>query len=296
MEKVSQLRSLLVFWLVTFSASSLLGQTNRLEVQLAPVVSLENFSWSIAGNLEGADPNILSELEWENLVNAGFLIGLRYKISSQFRIVLSQVVMTTLSGNVTDTDYEGDNRQNPVFRTSENANKGHFVQSDVGMTYDFQLGRNLYMIPYLGVVYSNRYLSIINKSNGLDSSYRPYTYGPTLGVTLKMGFKNHWEVAFESRLGATKYRASGDWNLIEELQHPDSFRHKANMYSINSQFSVIKSIGKSSLAVILFYDYASSDEGVDTLFFEDGSVAYTQFNGASSQTFGLGLSYSRWFW
>nr|WP_256442803.1 hypothetical protein [Flagellimonas sp. 389] len=263
---------------------------------MAPIVSLEDFSWSIAGNLEGTEPNILSELEWENLINAGAQLGFRYKVSNRFQIRVRQILAATISGSVMDTDYEENNRQSPVFNTKEDANRGFNIQSDLGITYDLRLGNKMYLTPYLGVMYSKQKLSIINTSNGLDSSYKPYTYGPAFGITLGKIITHHLEVAFESRASATKYRAEGDWNLIEELRHPVSFTHRANMYSVNAQLSLIKRLGKGNLALFLFYERADTDTGIDTVFFEDGTLAFTQFNGASRQTFRLGLSYNRWMW
>ncbi len=80
--------------------------------------------WSIAGNLEGTNPNIKSELKWTELVVADFAIASRFKFTPSFSIEAGGSFGKTLSGNVSDIDYLGDNRTNPSYQLHIKNKKG----------------------------------------------------------------------------------------------------------------------------------------------------------------------------
>lgn len=46
-------------------------QPNKFNLFIGSNVSVDNFRWSIAGNIDGKSPNILSELNYSNITSIG---------------------------------------------------------------------------------------------------------------------------------------------------------------------------------------------------------------------------------
>ena len=79
-----------------------------------------NFSWNISGNLSGKNPTVLSELIWQGLT------GFQYAFEAELwyrklGISVNYDRNNFYKGNVTDTDYNSDNRQDIVFFADLNA-------------------------------------------------------------------------------------------------------------------------------------------------------------------------------
>src|SRR5436305_1463719 len=70
----------------------------------------QQFHWSIAGNYQGQNPNILSELSWKRLRAISFGAGAMGKVYPKMDWMIAFSYHATLSGKVTDPDYKKDNR------------------------------------------------------------------------------------------------------------------------------------------------------------------------------------------
>src|SRR5688572_11891066 len=90
----------------------------------------ENFRWSIAGNIYGQNPDILSELVWKNV--AGPVLGFLYdrKIKKRFFLQLGFSKSHTIKGQATDTDYAGDNRTSQSYQIMLSSNEGGSVTAE----------------------------------------------------------------------------------------------------------------------------------------------------------------------
>lgn len=91
-------------------------------------------------------------------------------------------------------------------------------------------------------------------------------------------------------LSELTWEAEADWNLRTDFAHPKSFEHQADGNG------VILSTGlniyfTSNLALNLDYTYQdwSTDEGRDTVFFEDGIKARTLLNDANWESHAIGI-------
>lgn len=85
------------------------GQNNKLAFSTGGAVNVNNFDWSIAGNLQGRSPNILSELifkDIKSLVFRGYIQALEMLELNTF-----YQGNGVLSGKGTDTDYGSDNQR-----------------------------------------------------------------------------------------------------------------------------------------------------------------------------------------
>jgi outer membrane protein Pom len=96
----------------------------------------DDLRWNIAGDTEGNNPNILSELEWEDLgifqikgSNVTVFRGVYLKGSLAYGWIFS--------GDVQDSDYLGDNRALEFSRSNNNADDGNTMDASMGIGYQF---------------------------------------------------------------------------------------------------------------------------------------------------------------
>ncbi|MCH5720318.1 hypothetical protein [Niabella hibiscisoli] len=113
--------------------------SNNLSITAGAEYQKTNFRWSIAGNEEGKDPNILSELIYNPIHSAGFNIAAAYKPYQKLLLTASFSRLQTYKGSATDIDYNGDNRTDytppSVGDTLFNSNKGNMLQYAISLSY-----------------------------------------------------------------------------------------------------------------------------------------------------------------
>src|SRR6266567_1552270 len=96
--------------LCMLSASVAANAQERLHFSLSTGYQSENFRWSIAGSVEGTNPNILSELKWKNLAGPTVAASGDWNFWKSFTLRSAFSRLFIVSGSVTDMDYRGDNR------------------------------------------------------------------------------------------------------------------------------------------------------------------------------------------
>ncbi|MEQ8472605.1 MAG: hypothetical protein RIC35_15545 [Marinoscillum sp.] len=277
------------FFYTVFFLCIEIGVAQNTSVEVGLLASTETMSWSIAGNLKGTNPNIYSELAWAKIMGAGIGASLDQLIYKRMSIGLDLNLISYLSGHVTDTDYRDDNRQNQTFYAREQANKGgsRLVRSNLEFKVidrsklDFSVG-----VGY-GLIRKKYYL--INKENGLNSSYDVGWFGPNLSTNINIK-RSKIYLQLQTDYCQASYLATGNWNLIDDFEHPESFRHEAKGFQLSSEVS--GGVGLSSnfdLIVRLRHSFFSTGRGIDTLYKTDGSRPKTRLNDVTNEVFGLGL-------
>lgn len=247
----------------------------------------EKMDWSIAGNLEGTNPNIKSELKWTELVIADFSIASRFKFTPRFSIEAGGSFGKTLSGNVSDIDYLGDNRTNPSYQLQIKNKKGSDHSFYGHLAYSFQPSESFDIEPLIGYKASSHtyWLSddeIEQGGNTLNSSYKTNWKGPYAGVN--MIYKPMERLAFRTNLQyhQINYRAEGNWNLMTQFAHPKSFEHTAKGYQVSASLSPILTVHPNlKLLLDLGYHYGHTADGNDLAFMADGTQGYTRLNAVS---------------
>lgn len=243
----------------------------------------ENLTWSIAGNLHGGNPNILSELEWSHVMGIGFHSNINFQFVDRLAVFIAGGGRSIVSGKVIDADYENDNRTGRVFFAQENAGKGQVRNGEAGLLYRVISRNPLNLSVGGGYGLLNQQLYLINKAKGLNSSYSNDWYGPLIKAKLCISFNVRWKVALHTTYHQVVYRATGDWNLMDAFQHPVSFSHRAKGFGLEHELSAVFKLATNfSISTIASYWYGTTGTGIDTLYKKDQTTVKTRLNDVTS--------------
>jgi len=261
--------------------------------------SKEDFRWSIAGNSNGQNPNILSEVKWKNLKGYSAGGAIRINVWSQFVLLGNYHKTFIRSGIATDTDYAGDNRTNISYHAELNSNEGSAHRYMASLGYMFTLNKHLSILPLAGYTFSRQSLFLKGFGNNedkdyalLNSTYQTRWEGLVLGVATNYSFNSKLYLETKIDYKQLTYKAVANWNLIDAFAHPISFKHSGNGFEVdfNAKFG-IKLSSQISTFIMGNYFYAETGRGKDQLFLADGQEQLSQFNGAARKglTAGVGL-------
>ena len=212
----------------------------------------EDFRWSIAGDVQGGSPNILSELIWKNLNGPYADMTATWTPWKGLSLQTSIAASFITSGKVSDTDYLNDNRKNSTFRGVFDSNKGTVNAYEALAGYRIFETNKINVTAYLG--YGAARASLFLIGGPLRSSYKT------------------------------------TWNLVESFQHPVSFEHSAKGYQL-SVGNRIRYHFNSRFSIAAGGDYLTgkTGNGIDKLYLSNNTIAYTQFNEAIRKRFSAGI-------
>ncbi|TCC93259.1 hypothetical protein EZ428_00355 [Pedobacter frigiditerrae] len=284
-----------------FSIMALAQADTLKKWNIKPFVGLHNTNcdWSIAGNSAGKNPNILSELIWDNLKGFGFGIEVKYTLPKNLSLKASSEYYKIKKGQATDTDYADDNRESPFYSDVLNADKGHLFNSSLHLSYQALTFGKLNISPIIGIAYNQQEFQLLESINnpstaGLNSTYKVKYRGFDFGTAII--FKNRlFNLSLEVLGGFYKYGAEANWNLIPDFEKPVSFIHKANSFKLAGDLNLSVPINKQ-LKVELDYKIhqMKTHAGIDRAFYINEAPKETLFNGATLNTNALclGLSFN----
>lgn len=243
----------------------------------------ENFNWSIAGNQNGQNPNVLSELKWKNISGPAYTASLQWNIWRRFSLYGDYNRMAVHSGSVSDMDYSADNRTMPVYTANFSDNKGYTASWSAGAGYVIFNNQRFSLIPYVGYSASTEYLYIVDLSGQfptLNSTYHVNWKGEFIKITSSLKIVHALKLAAAFTYNQAHYTAQGDWNLINEFRHPVSYSHVADGYGIGANARLVYNI-TPNVAVNIGYSYYNWQTGTgnDQLYLATGEVDKTQLNG-----------------
>ena len=266
------------------------------DLELITGYRVDDLDWNIAKDISGTiTPNIISELNWRDLESYQLKVGGKGTINRIFYLRGSVGFGWVLSGDVQDSDFNGDNRTQEFSRSISSADDSTVFDATAGFGYPFNLASDKFrLIPVVGFSYSEQNLTMkdgvqvisqppqtqpIGPIAGLDSTYDTKWYGPWVGVDLSFkasdkiilfaGFEYHW----------ADFEAEANWNLRAQLSHPKSFEHEADGtgFLINAGGDYVFD-REWSLGLELNYQDWSTDAGIDRQFNSDGTMALTRLN------------------
>ncbi|MBC9795261.1 hypothetical protein [Sinomicrobium weinanense] len=290
-------RFFLVFCFLFLFFDGLHGQEirrNGLSIQPYVKYRQEDLRWSVAGDIRGQNPNILSELIWKRIQGpeAGVLFGKR--ISKRFSVQMDMSYMAIASGRVTDADYSEDNRQGNFYREKLRADKGYVLSFDARLQYCLLVNSGIRIIPFLGYTSKYQHLYMLDnkvpliEGKELKSTYTPHWYGGSAGSTFIFDIQK-FRILLEVEGDLVKYTAGANWNLREELAHPVSFKHHATGKGVNARLFVEYPIGKKTYITFnTDISYLETGKGRDKTFYQSGSEAVTRLNSVINRSFGIG--------
>lgn len=301
------------------------GVAAELQSSIGAGYRQDQLSWSIAGDLTGGDPNILSELEWnvESVVVTSDLwvfSGTAGHVSSsgnsRFFLHLQGNYGWIYNGDNRDSDYSGDYRTGEYSRSESTAGDGYVydMTGTLGWELSTELapGSQFSAAPLLGYGYSVQQLTMtdgvqvlassgtptLGPIAGLDSRYSTEWYGSFAGMMLRYDQcnadgTNIWAFWVEGRHHWFNYRGEAEWNLRTDLNQTPSFDHEAQgtgwTFACGSSVALSK---HNSLAVeYLYRQWRADDNGLATFHYTDGSIARTRFNEAEWDSQSVTLQY-----
>lgn len=272
-----------------------IAQTDRLLLSGGPIYNLSDLQWSIAGNLNGQLPNILSELAFHDIHALGYFVEIGYEPVRCISIYTSYANLSTISGTGMDMDYNQDNRSNPTFSETFVSNLGKSEGLKAGATYSFIRTTKMNASAGLAYVSHNQTFYLLGTSfDGLNSTYTPTSQGAEVSIDLTYHlFKT---ILIDGSIGysSIKYKAHANWNLIDVFQHPISFRQESNGSAIKGTLGLEYFFSPTlSLKLKGGFGKLRTNTGLDTSYLNSGHTFDTQFNGAEWKDFSgtLGINF-----
>lgn len=242
---------------------------------------VDDLDWNIAGNINGNNPNILSELTWSNLEICQIKLSNKTRVLDIFYLRGSLSRGWIFDGDNQDSDYAGDDRTLEYSRSNNSADDGNVWDASLGVGFELTFGSERFGIaPLIGYSYHKQNLTITDGFQtiyepapqetgpfaGLNSTYQTEWKGPWIGMDLNfhidmvefcLGIEHHW----------ADYTAEANWNLARRFAHPKSFEHRAdgNGVVISAACNIYFN---ERWATSLSYDYQdwSTDPGIDRVY------------------------------
>jgi hypothetical protein len=275
-------KSLYICSLFLLAAAPPADAQEHLKFSLATGYQSEDFHWSIAGNAQGTDPNILSELKWKHLSGpvAGASAEWNFWKSLSLRSEFSN--MFIVSGSVTDIDYRKDNRIDTAYYGAFDAKKGSSFSWRTTLEYAFHLDK-VTLIPLAGFSLHRQSLHITDQSGanpGLNSTYATRYLGGVAGLRVEVLLSDHFTVEGGLLCDIVHYRGQADWNLITDFRHPLSFQDDANGYSLEGNLKLGYKFDKWTFFLSGNILHGKTGKGTDILYRQNGQTPVTQFNEA----------------
>lgn len=260
-------------------------QPEVLQVGIQTGYRSENIRWSIAGNLQGQDPNIYSELVWKQVNGLLCAADARWRAYRSLEVTAHFSMISISGGKVTDTDYRGDNRTEPSYSGYFDAGQGSLLSGDLQLGYRLALGKGITLIPALGYGADRQDLYLKpyegNAPAGLNSSYVALWKGFLGSITALFPLGGRWEVDPSFTYHQVTFDGTADWNLIDDFQHPVSFRDHANGFGLVPALEVLYRLRRHwSISLHGSYGWWHTGTGVDNLYLSSGQTSLTQYNGA----------------
>jgi hypothetical protein len=279
-----------LLWLM-LSARSLYAQSggNKLQFDITDGYQRENFHWSIAGNSNGQNPNVFSELKWTKLAGQSIAAALQWNVYQKFNVYANYTRQFITSGTVYDSDYSNDNRSGNTYNEMFNAGKGHTQGWALGAGYHVINNNWLSITPYTGYGDNRQSMYLYGSENrfpGLNSSYQSKWKGPFIKAIASLKPIENLKFNIDITYNQVGYNAEGNWNLITTFQHPVSYRHHANGYGLNTNGALAYAI-TNHIAIQAGggYMHWQTGNGTDELYLNNGEVDKTQMNGAFRKGF-----------
>ncbi len=263
---------------------------------------VDDLDWNIAGDITGQNPNIISELTWDDLES--------YQLKFQGGLVWPNLIALRGSfaygwlfdGKNQDSDYWGDNRTFEFSRSNNTTDDDQVWDASLAVGYPFRFGRTVIgtVTPLVGYSHHEQQLNISNgfqtiatpgvtppvgPFEGLDSSYETKWRGPWIGIDMHFraaeikSFAHRIETYVTYEYHWVDFDADANWNLIDSYAHPKSFQHDANGngYVISAGINCMLT---QYWALNLNFDYQdwSTDSGTIKFYLADGTTHKQQLN------------------
>jgi hypothetical protein len=277
---------------------------------------VDDLDWNIAGDINGNNPNIISELTWDDLES--YQVKFQGSLVWPGRIALRGSVNYgwIFNGKNQDSDYWGDDRTLEFSRSNNSTDDDNVWDASLAAGYPYRFGRTVIGIitPLVGYSHHEQQLNItdgyqtiatpgetppVGPFGGLDSSYDTEWQGPWIGLDLRFKaaeiktFAHRLETYFTYEYHWADFEATANWNLIDEFRHPKSYKHRTDGHGfvIGTGFNCVLD---QSWALNFSLDYQdwSTDNGTIEFFLADGATSKQQLNEVNWTSYALMMGFS----
>ena len=257
---------------------------------------VDELDWNISGDISGNNPNILSELTWDDIESYQLKFEGRFVWPRRIALRGSFAYGWIFDGENQDSDYLGDNRTFEFSRSNNNTEGDNVWDVSLAVGYPFRFGKKVIgtITPLAGYSHHEQKLEITDGYQtiphrgsfaGLESSYDTEWKGPWIGIdghfkaAAIKSFAHRFETYLTYEYHWTDFDAKGNWNLRDDLDHPKSFKHDTDCqgYVIRAGFNFRFTQHWALNAGFDFLDW-STEDGTSTTFFADGTDAKTRLN------------------
>ncbi len=268
----------------------------------------DDLNWNIAGDLSGtATPNVLSELTWRTVRSVQLSGGLQLTGSNGLHFRTTADYGWIRSGDNQDSDYLGNDRTLEFSRTNNDTSGDNVWDLSLALGYRFRYGQDrtaTYFTPLIGysrhaqnlrITDGNQTIPATGSIPGLDSTYQSRWEGRWIGVEFLTDTPNEVNAYFRLEHHWADYSADANWNLRADLQHPRSFGQDANGTGnvLSVGFLTVPKPNHWSVRVGLDYQRWTTDPGVNTVYFSDGTIGVTRLNDVEWKSWALSLGLQR---
>jgi len=286
---------------------------------------VDDFDWNIAGDRSGGNPDVLSELTWEDIEIYQLKVTGDYSCGSgdsrPFLLAKGSFAYGWIfDGENRDSDYAGDNRTLEWSRSESSADDGNTLDASAGIGLRFSILEGKWTVsPLVGWSYHEQNLTIsdgfqvlsnqaiadaffepgillspVGPIVGLDSTYDARWYGPWAGFDLSFSASESFSLTAGAEYHWGWYEGEGVWNLRSDLAQDPSFEHEADargvLISIAADYAI-----DPRWALRLDYEYGNweTERGTDRVFASTGEVGATRLNEVNWETSAimLGIEY-----
>jgi len=280
----------------------------KFEFELNGGLRVDQLDWNIAGNIDGNNPDILSELTWDDLEI--------YEYNTRGKVMMSNrhwpfwgAIKSSLtygeiqSGDNQDSDYEFDDRAGEWSRSNNKSDNGDVwdVSLGGGLIFRSKSGKFLFG-PFIGYSYHEQNLTIhdgyqtisgpnpfstdadkqpppVGQIAGLNSTYETEWRSGWVGVDLEYSPNTSFTLKGSVELHGGEYNAKGNWNLRTDLRHPISFRHYSDdVYGSTINFGIRAGVKNVLFNIDLNYQKWLAEDGEDRVYGSGGLIGLTRLN------------------
>jgi len=293
---------------LSFESNDLQERWVSTEIQLSTGYRQDALLWNIA-DTDGS-PNILSELDWQNLRIWHFRSDAEITFFNNYLIDLKADYGLIWAGDNQDSDYLGNNKTFEFSRSNNKTKDDDVLDLSLGAGLKFFLGEyselleasDVWLSLLAGYSYHEQNLRITEgfqtipatgPFDGLNSTYQTEWDGPWLGVGIS-GRRDKFKVDVGFEYHFADYYAQANWNLRPDFQHPKSFEHVAEgrglVLDVEGSYELTKNW---SVNLLLEFQKWRAEDGIDRTFFSNGTIIETRLNEVdwNSVAFTLGAAY-----
>jgi len=292
------MKAVFLFNLLLFATSCFSQAKSTLKFNLAPLYARETFRWSVAGDENGNNPNILSELRFKDIQKTGILLEASYQLLSHLDLTGGFKLLKAFQGNVTDIDYAADNREQPTSTLDLLSNKGQENNYHLSINYQFLDQPQWKLTAGVGynITKGSYYMHTKEAIRDTWGVYTAHWQRPNVSLHVNWAITSRIGIQTQLITDYLFYTAEADWLLRTDFNHPISFTHHAYGIGINGYIG-----GYYRILPILILQLETHTQrwetghGTDILYLSNGNIAKTRMNESVKQQNVLALKASLYF-